>query len=576
MQTGKSHGRERCLHLVRTISVRLFRFGGSCRFHGSPLYSFFLTGLAFANFCTARAATRSLKQLIVPEWSRFEQVFVSTFTYTNPLQEANFTAVFTSPQGETSTIEGFWDGGRIWRIRFCPDTPGQWTFTTACSDRKNQGLDSQVGKFLCTAPIGDGAFQRHGPLRIARDHRHFEHADGMPFFWIADTVWDGARLASARDWQRYATIRSSQAFNVAVWSVAQGEDMEYESALNGFPDQIGINPGFFQRLDAKLETLSREGILSAILPFADPGTGDKYEMPARQSALFYRYLIARWGSEPVAWLFNGSGKSNTDPTGFWKTIGKVVCLNTVHAPVILLIGNGCDETNLVHDLFWVDAYGVFVANNSVKENIGATAIRKSPALPGRPCPVVVFAPTENGIELPSRTRWSSDEVRRAMYEALLTHTPAGITYCGQGVVDWDGATDASNASDLGRDLPVWEKALFMPGAKQIRPLAELMRTIEFWRLRPQANSLIAWSGSEASQQQAVALSTDSGDLSLIYLPGPLPVAVSTHALPTSPQITWWEPRQGYSRSGAAVVSGPACQFQPPTDSDWLLLIRSGK
>src|SRR6516164_907077 len=121
MQTGKSHGRERCLHLVRTISVRLFRFGGSCRFHGSPLYSFFLTGLAFANFCTARAATRSLKQLIVPEWSRFEQVFVSTFTYTNPLQEANFTAVFTSPQGETSAIEGFWDGGRIWRVRFCPD-----------------------------------------------------------------------------------------------------------------------------------------------------------------------------------------------------------------------------------------------------------------------------------------------------------------------------------------------------------------------------------------------------------------------------------------------------------------------
>jgi hypothetical protein len=532
--------------------------------------------LVFATFYTANAATRSPKQRIVPEWSRFEQVFVSAFTYTNPLQEANFTAVFTSPEGETSAIEGFWDGGRIWRVRFCPDMPGQWTFTTECSDRKNQGLDNQTGKFLCTAAIGDSAFQRHGPVRIARDRRHFEYSDGMPFFWIADTVWNGARLASTKDWQRYAAIRSSQAFNVAVWSVAPGEDMEYESALNGFPDQIGINPGFFQRLDTKLETLSREGILSAILPLSDPSTGDKFEMPSSQAALLYRYLIARWGSEPVVWLFNAGGQSNTDPAGFWKTIGKVVCRNPVHAPVMLLTGNGCDTTNQIHDFSWVDAYGVYVANNSAQDIGGTGTARKNPELPGRPCPVIVFAPTENSVGLPSHARWSTDEVRRAMYENLLSHTPSGVTYCGQGVVDWDGATDATNASDLGRDLPVWEKALFMPGAKQMRPLSDLMRTIEFWRLRSQSNSLIAWSGSEPTQQQVVALSTDSKDLSLMYLPGSHPAQVSLQALPASPQITWWEPRQGYTRSGAVVVAGPTCQFPPPSDGDWLLLIRSGK
>ena len=103
------------------------------------------------------AATRSPKQRIVPNWARFDQVFISKFEYTNALQEANLTAVFTSPLGDRRIVSGFWDGGRIWRVRFCPDIPGQWTFTTFCSDSQNLGLDGHTGKFLCTAPVGDSA-----------------------------------------------------------------------------------------------------------------------------------------------------------------------------------------------------------------------------------------------------------------------------------------------------------------------------------------------------------------------------------------------------------------------------------
>src|SRR5579862_377054 len=185
-------------------------------------------------------ATRSARQRVVPGYSRFEEAFLSTSNYTNALQEATLTAIFTSPVGETRVVEGFWDGGRTWRVRFCPDIPGQWTFTTICSDRTNSGLDGQTRKFLCTSAVGDGAFQKHGPVRLARDHRHFEHADGTPFFWVGDTVWDGARLANTKDWQRYAAIRSSQTFNVALWSVSPEENRD--AALTGFSNRVGINP----------------------------------------------------------------------------------------------------------------------------------------------------------------------------------------------------------------------------------------------------------------------------------------------------------------------------------------------
>jgi hypothetical protein len=524
------------------------------------------------------AATRSPKQRIVPNWSLFEQVFVSTFNYTNPLQEVTLTAAFTSPEGETRMVDGFWDGGRIWRVRFCPDTPGQWTFSTMCSDRKNDGLGGQSGKFLCTAPIGESPFQRHGPIRVARDRRHFEHADGTPFFWLADTVWNGARVSSPRDWQRYSAIRASQAFNVALWSVAPGDDEDYESALNGFPDRIGINAAFFQRLDAKLETLSRDGILSAILPLADLGAGDNSgALPAEQAALFYKYLLARWGSEPVAWLIRPRTQSGAKESETMAAVAQAVLTNSVHAPVILFGFEQFAGLAAANQLSWVDAYGAVADYGPSNQSAGASAPTKQISNPPpTQCPVIVFAPAENSVDPHSHARLGPDQIRREIYENLLTHAAAGVSYAGQGVADWDKEIIGSNSADIGRDLPAWEKALFMPGAKQMQPLAILMKSIEFWRFRPRPDAVACGSKSVAAQDCAVAASTDARDLMLVYLPHGDPVEMNVRAMPTTPNATWFDPRNGSTHSAAANVTGSTCQFPPPAEGDWVLEVKSGK
>src|SRR5205823_3739392 len=101
--------------------------------------------------------------------------------------------------GETNQVYGFWDGGKTWRVRFSPNVPGRWSFKTTCSDTDNKGLHDRAGEFICTAPTGSNRFSQHGLVRVARDQRHFEHADGTPFFWLADTVWNGARASVPRD-----------------------------------------------------------------------------------------------------------------------------------------------------------------------------------------------------------------------------------------------------------------------------------------------------------------------------------------------------------------------------------------
>ena len=59
-----------------------------------------------------------------------------------------------SPLGETNEVDGFWDGGRTWRVRFSPDQPGRWKFRTPCSDKTNDGLHNEFGEFICTAATG--------------------------------------------------------------------------------------------------------------------------------------------------------------------------------------------------------------------------------------------------------------------------------------------------------------------------------------------------------------------------------------------------------------------------------------
>src|ERR1043166_967512 len=128
-------------------------------------------------FCVLPAVlptTGQAKELpVIAEWSRFEHTFKSSFAYSTPLGAAALSVVITSPSGETRTVNGFWDGGRTWRVRFSPGEIGRWTFRSSCSDAANKGLHEQTGEFICSVPSGQSRFAQHGPVRVARDHRHF-------------------------------------------------------------------------------------------------------------------------------------------------------------------------------------------------------------------------------------------------------------------------------------------------------------------------------------------------------------------------------------------------------------------
>jgi len=536
--------------------------------------------VALALSLPSLAAAASGKVPVVPKWQRFERVFKSTVLYSNALCDATLTVTFTSPLGRTIDVPGFWDGGRVWRVRFAPDQPGRWVYRAKCSDAANGGLHDQHGEFVCSSPIETERFWQHGPVRVAHDRLHFEHADGTPFFWLADNAANGAQLSTPRNWQKYATVRASQNFSVAQWIALPGEDDEGNQALDLAAGQITVNPAFFQRLDKKVECLSQNGLLSAIIPVSQRRYEQSGEVELADSdiELQARYVVARYGAEPVAWLLPLEGDDLDRKAAFWKNHGPPLFSQAGHAPVLLSLGRTPALLDQFRGESWVDAFGLPCAAAPGQEpSDAAPSAWAAEAEKETARPIVWVAPCENSVADHSGGRVAADTIRRAVYTSLLSAPLAGVAYCAQGVSAWDSSTETEDSFGAPvTSLPLWERSLFLPGAKQMKTIGEWVTTFDFWRLQPEPR-LFASPPSEGSIRPiAAAVPGDSPTLVLVYLPRERALELPLGAMPPYPNVAWLNPRSGSSNPAVGVVGATNCQFPSPGAGDWLLVLRSGK
>jgi Protein of unknown function (DUF4038)/Domain of unknown function (DUF5060)/Putative collagen-binding domain of a collagenase len=521
--------------------------------------------LALAVSLVVLPLAANAKLSLVAQWGRFEKSFKSSVIYDNPFQQCTLRVTFTSPSGETNDVYGFWDGNSTWSVRYCPDRPGRWTYRTSCSDLANQRLNDQTGEFLCTSPTGEGSFAQHGPIQIARDRHHFEHADRSPFFWMADVAWDAPRLSNDRDWKTYLQVRSLQNFSAVQWAAAPGVDEKNHSPFSGW-SRITVNPEYFQRLDQKVDLMNRAGLLSVIAPLSQTG-GSTNELPEDQAALLVRYMVARWGAYDVAWLLMGDESHGER----WLKIGREVFGDIKHGPVVMFPGVLASSFDAFRNEDWVDAFGFGIGqnmnNDSIKWLVAGPPGHEWRNEPARPF-VNVLPPMENGLAGQSHERITANDVRRIAWWSVLLTPPAGVSYGAQDVAAWNPAIQSK--------LPTWQLSLFLPGAKQMQHLAGLFESADVGKLHPTPRSLAIQPGMNSPRRYIADSGTDEKDLSVTYIPEDRTVELFLEALPPSPSIEWLNPRTGQKSPAVAVVGVRTCQMPTPDAGDWVLVMKSGK
>ncbi|MDX1945659.1 MAG: DUF5060 domain-containing protein [Pirellulaceae bacterium] len=266
------------------------------------------------------------EDVIVPLWGRWEGRFEADTEPKSPLA-VDFWLEFTTPTGQAIKALGFWDGERTWRCRWLPTEPGTWKYV-AKSQPATAGLAGS-GSFECRpAEAKPGTLPARGPLAIARSGTHFVQADGTPFFWLGDTVWNGPLLATKADWDEFLAARAARKFNViqfnllAPWRTAAADEVGQVAYTAG--EKLAVHPRFFQRMDERIDAINAHGLIAAPVLLWTLGKREVSpgQLPDEQCVRLARYGLARYQGHHVAWILAGDENYAGDRGQRWAKIGR--------------------------------------------------------------------------------------------------------------------------------------------------------------------------------------------------------------------------------------------------------------
>ncbi|MFN0166120.1 MAG: DUF4038 domain-containing protein, partial [Bryobacteraceae bacterium] len=517
-----------------------------------------------------------------------EWAFTSAKAYANPFAEVELDVLVRDPDGAEQRVPAFWAGGPTWRVRYSPAKAGVHTWRTVSTDTANSGLHGQQGVLEAIPYEGANPLYRKGPVRVARDRRHFEHADGTPFFWLGDTWWMGLvkRLRWPDDFQLLAADRLAKGFTVIQIVAGLYPDMPERDSRGaneaGFPYQDGysqVNPAYFDMADLRIRYLADSGLTPCVVGCWG------YYLPilgVEKMKRHWRYLVARWGAYPVVWCLAGEGSmpyylsKNRDSDSAaqkrgWTELGRYVRSIDPYRRMIT-IHPSASARETVEDAAVLD-FDMLQTGHSDRESIPDTLKRITASYAATPVmPVINGEVCYEGILEASR-----EEVQRFMFWSCLLSGAAGHTYGANGIWQVNTPEQPFGASPHGRswgDTP-WQTAYQLPGSRQLGMAKSMLAKYPWWRMTPHPEWIEPHASPEKSTRPFAA--GIPGELRVFYFPRTSRVNQKVMALEPDVRYRafWWNPVSG-KVTDLGRVSAADGVWQPPPPlifQDYVLVIR---
>jgi hypothetical protein len=430
-------------------------------------------------------------------------------------------------------------------------------------------------------------FDTHGRIKVAPGGCHLAHADGTPFFYLADTAWSGALKSSDQDWRAYLADRRAKGFTaiqfilMAPWAACP-TDADGRTAYIGDdalgPSEYDINHDFFTRMDDRVQAINDAGLLAVpVLAWAaafgksaqfNPGVA----LPKKFLRELVAYQVARYARHHVLWILAGDGGYSRIRSFKWRRLGQHVFTDgSQHAPVTMHpMGKTWPYSWFAREK-WLDIIG-YQSSHADDDDTLRWLLTGPPATLWKhiPKPFINLEPCYEGIRnwaQPGEAAFTNAEVRRAMYASLLNAPTAGVTYGAHGVWSWQ--TQPAEPLNHPGSLVAqpWHQAMQFPGSFDVQRMAGLFTSIDWWRLRPAPQVLAEQPGRSDIRRFVSASASDSDDLALLYLPVGGSVRIATEWGNADAQ--WFDPRTG-QRQVATIAAGEA---RAPDGGDWVLLLR---
>ncbi len=244
------------------------------------------------------AATKGAPSKEAECWDVFEAVFEGT-SAGNPFIDVWLTAQFRKGNRQI-TLNGFYDGDGVYKLRFMPDEVGQWDFVTDSNDPLLKGKN---GSLNCT-PAQPG---NHGPVSV-RNSYHFGYADGEAFFPFGTTCYAWAHQTEELQKQTLETLRTGPFNKIRMcifpkwYQYNHGTPPRFPFPRNGdVNDYAHFNPEFFAHIEGRIKDLRAINVQADLILFHPYDHWGFQEMPPDVDDRYLKYVIARFAAYRNVW-----------------------------------------------------------------------------------------------------------------------------------------------------------------------------------------------------------------------------------------------------------------------------------
>ena len=462
-------------------------------------------------------------------WRKTDIILKSAVKYANPYMDVDVSAVFIHEDGTEIRLDGFWNGGDEWRVRFAPTKAGLWTYSVSCSDKSNRGIDGVTGIIIAAKNDGPTAVDRHGFVKISGNGRYFTYDDGTPFYWLGDTNWQAPNYVSVtrcnypgcgcgNQFKHEVDDRAGKGFTVyqtyfdSSETDGGGQRATTEEPGLWLEKYVKIDPAAFSgKIDLMFDYLAEKGMVIALGYGVHANTVNA--MNGEELERLSRYLTARYAAYPVVWI---TAQEITGEEQFDRWVDSA---RTVAA------GDGYNHPGSAHQY-------PLPAENEFVERLGNEPWHDFYALQGG-----------HGAEIPKKavyeSYWNNTRAGRAKpfveteanYEDIICGTfngydasrisawkanlcgSCGFTYGATGV--WaNNYSTAGNTGWLGTfSYEPWYMGIDKPGSFEMKYMADFFGYVGFSRLVPRFNDAAF---SDLADEDKVVASSDNADTYVAY------------------------------------------------------------
>ena len=280
--------------------------------------------------------------MTVERWGIFEKSFTGP-TDGNPFVDHKVSAVF-SGKNEKVTVDGFYDGDGVYKVRFMPSFEGEYGYRIS-SDFLG---DDICGKFEAVPPTGNN----HGPVRVVNQY-HFAYEDATPYYSVGTTCYAWVHQPDETVKKTYDEL-SKGYFNkirfcvfpkhyvhnfrdpvtfpyegtpVSTEGINEENYWSYTSCESNDWDFKRFNTEHFRRVEKAIGNLMDLGIEADLIVMHPYDRWGFSKMSREEDDLYWNYIIARFAAYRNLWwsLANEYDLVNSKTTEDWEHYAKILC-----------------------------------------------------------------------------------------------------------------------------------------------------------------------------------------------------------------------------------------------------------